>query len=220
MVCCQARVSSTLARPLPSVVITRVGQAIVGTSARMSAHAMVGMKLICVEAAVRPMNWVHQVTPCGGNVLPRRSPMLSWAQRATPPGCSKAVMSAGARSAAPTRYGGGVPTTVSVRTRAGRRAAKARAIVPPILAPMRWKRSTPRVSIRRQKSSIRRSRVQGKSRGMGVEAPKPRMSGRTTRYQGARCGTQPYQAAPLSALPWSMRTVAGGRQGSVESSTS
>ena len=139
--------------------------------------------------------------------------MLSWAQRSTPPGCSKALMSAGARSAAPTRYGGGVPTTVSVRTRAGRRAAKARAIVPPILAPIRWKRSTPRVSIRRQKSSMTRSRVQGNSRGMGVEAPKPRMSGRTTRYQGARCGTRPYHATPLSALPWSMRTVAGGRRG-------
>ena len=77
MVCCQARVSSTLARPLPSVVMTNVGQAMLGISARMSTHAMVGMKLICVEAAVRPMKWVHQVTPCGGNVLPRRSPMLS-----------------------------------------------------------------------------------------------------------------------------------------------
>jgi hypothetical protein len=33
--------------------------------------------------------------------------------------------------------GGGVPTTVNVRTRVGRRAAKARAIMPPILAPTR-----------------------------------------------------------------------------------
>ena len=40
--------------------------------------------------------------------------------------------------------GGGEPTTVSVLTRSGRRAAKARATVPPILAPTRWKRSTPR----------------------------------------------------------------------------
>jgi hypothetical protein len=41
---CQAVVSSTLASPLPSVVMTRVGHAIFGTSARMSAHAIVCMK--------------------------------------------------------------------------------------------------------------------------------------------------------------------------------
>ena len=34
--CCQARVSSTEARPLPSVVMARVGQSIFGRSARMS----------------------------------------------------------------------------------------------------------------------------------------------------------------------------------------
>jgi hypothetical protein len=38
MICCQARVSSTLASPLPSVVMTSVGQIIFGTSPRMSAH--------------------------------------------------------------------------------------------------------------------------------------------------------------------------------------
>ena len=43
----------------------------------MSAQAMVGMKLHWVEAAVRPIKCVHQVTPSGGNVLPRRLPMLS-----------------------------------------------------------------------------------------------------------------------------------------------
>ena len=59
------------------------------------------------------------------------------------------------------------------------------------------------------------SSVQGKSRGIGVEAPKPRMSGRTTRKWRARVGTQPYQAALLSALPWSIRTVSGSRHGSV-----
>src|SRR5262245_19832610 len=41
MICCQARVSSTLASPLPSVVMTSVGQAIFGTSPLISAHAMV-----------------------------------------------------------------------------------------------------------------------------------------------------------------------------------
>ena len=47
MVCCQARVSSTLARPLPSVVITSVGQTILGTSARMSTHAIRGPDSSC-----------------------------------------------------------------------------------------------------------------------------------------------------------------------------
>ena len=33
--------------------------------------------------------------------------------------------------------------------------------------------STPNASMRRQQSAMRRSRAQGKSRGMGVEAPQP-----------------------------------------------
>src|SRR5689334_13445451 len=63
IVSCQARVSSTLASPLPSVVMTRVGQVIFGTSARMSAQAMVPMKPTCVETAQRPMNRVHHSLP-------------------------------------------------------------------------------------------------------------------------------------------------------------
>jgi len=58
------------------VVITNVGQAIFGTSARMSAQAMVRLKPICIETAVQPMNVVHQATPSGGNVLPRWPVML------------------------------------------------------------------------------------------------------------------------------------------------
>ena len=58
---------------------------------------------------------------------------------------------------------------------------EARAIVPPILAPTRWKRRLSSLSIRPMKSSISRSSVHGKSRGIAVEAPKPRISGRTTR---------------------------------------
>ena len=67
-----------------SVVITSVGQAIFGTSARMSAQAMVLMNPTCVETAVRPMKLVHQATPSGGNVPPRRPAMLCRAQGSTP----------------------------------------------------------------------------------------------------------------------------------------
>jgi hypothetical protein len=56
---------------------------------------------------------------------------------------------------------------------------------------------------------------QSKSAGIGVDCPKPRISGRTTRYLRARCGTQPYHAWPLSQLPWSISTVSGFDQGSV-----
>jgi hypothetical protein len=52
-------------------------------------------------------------------------------------------------------------------------------------------------------------RVQGKSRGIGIEAPKPRMSGRTTRYRRAKLGTRPCQASPLSALPCNSKTDCG-----------
>src|SRR5215831_9846602 len=62
MICCQACISSTLASPLPSVVMTSVGQVIFGMSPRISAHAMVFIKPTWVETAVRPMNLVHHST--------------------------------------------------------------------------------------------------------------------------------------------------------------
>ena len=50
---------------------------------------------------------------------------------------------------------------------------------------------------------------------VGVDAPKPRISGRTTRYRCASCGTHLYHAALLSALPCNRRIVPGVHQGSV-----
>ena len=101
------------------------------------------MKPSWVDAAVRPMNLHQNSNPSGGKAVPSRLAMFCRAQYSTP--CVSIVwITAGAFSAAPGRSGGGVPTTVSVLTRSGRRAAKARAIVPPILAPTRWKRSLPR----------------------------------------------------------------------------
>jgi DNA invertase Pin-like site-specific DNA recombinase len=91
---CQAVVSSTLASALHSVVMTRVGHAIFGRSARMSAHAIVCMKPTWVETAVWPMNFVHHSTPSGGKSLPSRPPMLSRAQGSTPR-FSKSAASAG-----------------------------------------------------------------------------------------------------------------------------
>ena len=158
--CCHARISSTVPSPLCSVVMTSVGQAIFGRSERISAQAMVPMKPICVETAVPPMNLHHHSNPSGGKALPSRLPMFCRAQYSTP-WVSKSRMSSGTLSAAPTRSGGGVPTTVRVMTRSGLRVAKARAIVPPILAPTRWKRCTPRWSISGKSPRSRRSRLQG-----------------------------------------------------------
>ncbi len=62
---------------------------------------------------------------------------MFWRAQCSTPCASNISMSFGTPSAAPGRSGGGVPTTTSVLTRSGRRAAKARAIVPPILAPIR-----------------------------------------------------------------------------------
>ena len=96
-----------------------------------------------IETAVRPMKPDHHSAPSGGKSLPSRSAMFCRAQCSTP--CvSKSRINPGTLSAAPGRNGGGVPTTVRVIKRSGRRAAKARAIVPPILAPTRWKRAMPR----------------------------------------------------------------------------
>ena len=82
------------------------------------------------------MNFTHHSNPSGGKLLPSRLSIFCRAQYSTP--CvSKSRINSGTRSAAPTRSGGGVPTTVSVISRSGRRAAKARAIVPPIFAPTR-----------------------------------------------------------------------------------
>ena len=98
--------------------------------------------------------------------------MFCRAQYSTP-WSSNILTVAGTFSATPSRNGGGEPTTVSVMTRSGRRAAKARATVPPILAPTRWKRSMPRWSISRQKSSTSRSSVHGYSRGIGARLAEP-----------------------------------------------
>ena len=66
MVFCHARFSSTEARPLCSVVMTSVGQAMLGMSGVMSTQAMVAIKPTCDETAVRPMNFVHHSAPSAG----------------------------------------------------------------------------------------------------------------------------------------------------------
>ena len=109
-------------------------------------------------------------------------------------------MSAGMCSA-PGRNACGVPITVSVDTRSGRRAANAagepcadlgrdevRAVDAEVVHELR-------VVV---DDDVKRH---GKSRCIGVERPKPRMSGLTTLKCRARCGIQSYQTTPLSAQP-------------------
>src|SRR2546425_11547004 len=79
------------------------------------------------------MNLIHHSTPTAGNRAPRRPAIVRRAQCSTPL-VSNSAVSAGIPSA-PLRSGGGEPITVSVVTRSGRRAAKARAMIPPIFAP-------------------------------------------------------------------------------------
>jgi len=87
-----------------------------------------------------------------------------------------------------------------------------------ILAPTRWKRSIPKWSIKPIKSSASPSGDRGWPSGMGVERPKPRMSGQPARKRRATCGIQAFQASPLSALPCSS-IASGSVQGSAKHSS-
>jgi hypothetical protein len=72
--------------------------------------------------------------------------------------------------------------------------------------------------MRRASSSMMTSSDHLKSRGIGVDAPYPRMSGRTTRNRRASSGTHAYHARPLSQLPCRSTIVSGVVHGSVKSS--
>ena len=62
---------------------------------------------------------------------------------ASTPSFSSSSVECAALAPMRSHFGGGVPTTVSVCTLSGQRAAKWRAIVPPSLAAIRWNRSMP-----------------------------------------------------------------------------
>ena len=91
------------------------------------------LKPIMLDTAVRDMKSIQYSTPSGGKSEPSRIPMVRFAQCLEP--VLLEFLDERGYDLRPGREACGVPTTVSVRTRSGRRAANARASVPPHLQP-------------------------------------------------------------------------------------
>ena len=137
---CHARVFSTDARPLSSVVMTSVGHLMRARSSETSQPGIVWTKPSWVDTGVRPINFAHHSWPSRGKLDPRRLPIVERAHASTP-SVSISFTQVSSTPGLCSRRAGGTPTRVRVCTRSGKRAAKRRPIVPAILAPTRWKRS-------------------------------------------------------------------------------
>ena len=145
----------------------------------MSAQAIVPMKPNCVDTAVRPMNFVRHSKPSGGNALPSRAPMFCRA--GTPRHAS--------------RNPGSAPARVRRADAQRRRRTNNRQRDQPIGTPCGKRTSDGSADLGAEQMEARNAQVIHQSaevvgqpierpgiiRGIAVDAPKPRMSGRTTR---------------------------------------
>lgn len=178
MVACHLRVSAIGRRTL-SLATTNVGQAIFGRSPCTSMLVTKRKKLRIVDLGVTAIMSV-QYAFAASDMPSRRTSMVASAHGRGPFSSTVVIQ---ASSLGPTR---GVPTSVSVLTRSGRRVAARMRTGPAILAATRCAPSGAVAAISRATSSARASRLQAKSSGIGVEAPKPRRSMRTTWPRRAR----------------------------------
>ena len=167
-----------------------------------------------LAAGAVPIACAHHCIATDDRQVPMRPGIVWFAQRSTPLPSPSTIASQSSSQGPRDLFGeGSMPASVIDAIHGRCRCASSNAMSAPSLVATRCTRVRPSAAIICSISSAQSAIV--KPSGSGLERPKPRRSGRSTRYRRASCGTHARQVSARSAMPCSNNTVSGVRQPSV-----